>query len=93
MEANHPNTEQEMAAFVDLMLSDPDFVRREFEAIITHSWSNIGPPPLHRARCAVGNHRPRRPTTWCVGPVKGPTPLEWGPARLGRTRQRSPPIT
>jgi hypothetical protein len=91
MDAAHPDTAREITAFADLVLFDPEFVRREFEAIIANGWSSTRTPPPRRSRCAVGTHQPRRPTTWSLGHVTGSAPLEWIPARLGRTRQRSPP--
>lgn len=80
-------TTRDLDAFVDLILADPEFLKAEFEALMSDAWS----PPGATIRCAVGTHRPRRPATWSLGHVAEDSILGWTPRRLGRTRQRSPP--
>lgn len=91
MDTARGQAQRELAAFIDLVLTDPDFVSDEFEAIITNGWSNTRTPPPSCTSCAVGSHQPRRPHTWSLGHVKEPSCHEWSPVRLGRKRQRSPP--
>lgn len=79
------------AAFIDLVLADPDLVHAEFESIINDAWCSE--PPGRTPRCAVGGVEPRRRgpgRTVHLRPTRLPTST---PHRLGRTRQRSPPRT
>ncbi|HZP15641.1 MAG TPA: hypothetical protein VFA96_07450 [Nocardioides sp.] len=79
------------AAFVDLIVDDPDLLEVEFEAIINDCWSSA--PPHRFARCAIGAREPRRPRRWLLPQVRAAAHVAPACRRLGRTRQRSPPAT
>ena len=74
--------------FVDLMVSDEDWVRREFDAIVAAGWGGAVPPSPEQKQ---GAHWPRRP-----GYDDRPTPV-LQPPRLpipapSRAHQRGPPL-
>jgi hypothetical protein len=73
-------------AFLDLVLSDDDLMRAEFDALVAATWD--APPPPPPARPAPGD----RPPAWPSSPAPAPTgPVDRRPPIRRITRQRSPP--
>ena len=58
--------------FMELLLADDEWVRREFEDIVAAGWSGSDPP---RPRTPLASHEPRR-----TGPCRRP----WRVARVRR---------
>ncbi len=75
--------------FLDLVLTDPDLLRAEFEQIIASAWPD--PPPPHRPQPPVGPANPSGPGNPQTRPGPGPAlPPRWSwPTAWGR--QRAPP--
>ena len=82
--------DSDQVAFVDLILSDRDLVNAEFNSIINDAWT--ANPPGSTSRCAVGAHEPRRPRRWALRLASPTITIDTVVRRLGRTRQRSPPM-
>jgi len=63
--------------FVDLISTDEDLTRAEFDALITASWPPPAPPVPSVAAGKSGGHdvdmQPGQPVTWTVG-LPGDTP-------------------
>ena len=53
-----PTLEATLESWVDLLLADEEWVRREFEDIVAAGWGGAVPP---RPAPIQGSHRPRRP--------------------------------
>lgn len=74
--------------FVDLIVSDEDWVRREFDAIVAAGWGGAVPPSPEQKQ---GAHWPRRPGYDCR-----PTTVRRFLTRLIRAgsvvRERGPPM-
>src|SRR4051794_13441952 len=74
-------------AWVDLLVADDDWVRREFEEIVAAGWGGQAPPPPAPRQ---GARRPRQPAQ-----VARPEPGLGAPDLLegdeGGGRQRGPP--
>jgi hypothetical protein len=74
------------AAFLDIVYTDPEFVRAEFEAILAASWDDPPDRPARRDRPRPQPLRPRRPRTRLM-----PRPVPaWASVASGG-RQRGPP--
>src|SRR5690349_25060907 len=76
--------------WLDLVLAEEDWVRREFDELIARGWGGRG---LSRPPTSRGAHEPRRPT-----PRYGPTHHrslvtgeQVGPGHRATRRSRSPP--
>jgi hypothetical protein len=76
--------------FLDIVYSDAEFVRAEFEAIVAASWDDPPARPPRRDRPGPPSSRRRhRPGPPCL--VPGALPV-WGSGGSGG-RQRGPPLT
>jgi hypothetical protein len=76
------------ASWIDIVLADDDWVRREFDELIAHGWGGSGAlhPPTNQ-----GAHQPRR-TTPRHRPTHQPAAAAPAPARISsRTPARAPP--
>jgi hypothetical protein len=76
--------------WVELVLAEEDWVRREFDELIAYGWGGSGPslPPTSQ-----GTHQPRRPTPR-HGPTRHRSPVDNGLIALDATapeRSRGPP--
>jgi hypothetical protein len=73
--------------FVDLLVADDDWVRREFDAIVAAGWGDAGSPPQAPRQAA---HRPRRVGTH-DRPTRVPRPSRLLDGDPSPAHQRSPP--
>src|SRR3954451_1616148 len=73
---------------IDLLLEDPEWVDREFEALVAAGFDGVSPPV--RPAPLQGSRRPRRPGR---DAVRRPAPGSFGrpPEESGRASQRGPP--
>src|SRR3954469_24625828 len=81
-------TDTRAPELVDLLLEDPEWVDREFEALVATGFDDAGPPV--RPAPVQGSPRPRRPGP---GPVRRLAHSSPGrePEGPGRAHQRGPP--
>jgi hypothetical protein len=82
--AAHTATE---ADFLDLLLADDEFVRAEFDAIVSAGWPALPPRRIARRPWSPGPAAPPR-LALPVRPL--PTLRPW-PGPAGWARQRAPP--
>jgi hypothetical protein len=75
--------------FLDLICTDADLLRAEFEAIIAAEWpSPPANPPGHRT---TGQHPTSRAARWLTARLGGAVSRPRQPGIGGWARQRSPP--
>ncbi len=74
-------------AWVDLLVADDDWVRREFEEIVAAGWGGQVPPPPAPGQ---GARRPR-PPGYVARPAPVPEPTDYLEGDEGGGRQRGPP--
>src|SRR3954451_3801201 len=76
------------ASWIDIVLADDEWVRREFDELIAYGWGGSGTlrPPTNN-----GAHEPRRPTPRHRPTHRGPAAAQAPTAAARRTPARSPP--
>ena len=82
-----PPLDKTQESWVDLLLADEEWVRREFEDIVAAGWGGAVPP---RPAPIQGSHRPRRPR-YDDRPTPGLLPEQRHLEDRARPRQRGPP--
>jgi hypothetical protein len=78
------------ASWIDIVLADDEWVRREFDELIAHGWGGSGalPRPTHR-----GAHEPRRSTPRFRRTHQRPPVSAASAGAPHRSPARAPPIT
>jgi hypothetical protein len=74
-------------AWVDLLVADDDWVRREFEEIVAAGWGGEAPPPLAPHQGARRPHRPGHDAR----PAPARQPADVLEENEASARQRGPP--
>ncbi len=76
-------------AWIDLLLADEDWVRREFDELINHGWGGDGrrQPPTTQ-----GTHHPRRPWTRHRPTHQLGSPIWTSAGPTWRVPTRGPPV-
>ena len=82
-----PTLEKTLESWVDLLVADDEWVRREFEDIVAAGWGGAVPP---RPAPIQGSHRPRRPR-YDDRPTPVHPPVQPSPEGSALARQRGPP--